>query len=463
MRISLRQIYIFLFLLGVFFIPFNSYQGISFLGEYRKDGAIIFFLLSFVLFFVDASFKMKIKIPRNNILFQVLLLFVFWLIISTLLNINTVFSNYMKQTSGLTRFSRQLLALSIALILFITTYNVFNKFSIKESFYLLRRVFLYSFIFVSLYSFFEVLIVVFNVSYLKNIFSVFDYFPFTETSLDLIYHRISSVSYEPPFLAIYLITIAGWMFSYILTSKKNIKYLPTLIVFILTFFSGSRTALIVVLFQFIIFIWIVFSASKKFNKIIQKFLIVSSILALLIFMLNREKIIESIETKIETLNFKKNIEKSISNRSRFGIQYTSLLIFKENPILGVGFGQQGYHAKDKYPKWVTKKNYEFDLYYLNNKEKSFPPGFNLYTRLLAETGIIGLLIFIFFIFLIFHQSKKLIKNKKKLDKVFPIVLLISFVGFSINWLQFDSFRVFGFWICLALLIQQVNQKIIENE
>ena len=463
MRISLRQIYIFLFLLGVFFIPFNSYQGISFLGEYRKDGAIIFFLLSFVLFFVDASFKMKIKIPRNNILFQVLLLFVFWLIISTLLNINTVFSNYMKQTSGLTRFSRQLLALSIALILFITTYNVFNKFSIKESFYLLRRVFLYSFIFVSLYSFFEVLIVVFNFSYLKNIFSVFDYFPFTDTSLDLIYHRISSVSYEPPFLAIYLITIAGWMFSYILTSKKNIKYLPTLIVFILTFFSGSRTALIVVLFQFIIFIWIVFSASKKFNKIIQKFLIVSSILALLIFMLNREKIIESIETKIETLNFKKNIEKSISNRSRFGIQYTSLLIFKENPILGVGFGQQGYHAKDKYPKWVTKKNYEFDLYYLNNKEKSFPPGFNLYTRLLAETGIIGLLIFIFFIFLIFHQSKKLIKNKKKLDKVFPIVLLISFVGFSINWLQFDSFRVFGFWICLALLIQQVNQKIIENE
>jgi O-antigen ligase len=463
MRISLRQIYIFLFLVGVFFIPFNSYQGISFLGEYRKDGAIIFFLLSFVLFFIDASFKMKIKIPRNNILFQALLLFVFWLIISTLLNINTVFSNYMKQTSGLTRFSRQLLALSIALVLFITTYNVFNKFSKKESFYLLRRVFLYSFIFVSLYSFFEILIVVFNVSYLKNIFSVFDYFPFTETSLDLIYHRISSVSYEPPFLAIYLITIAGWMFSYILTSKKNIKYLPTLIVFILTFFSGSRTALIVVLFQFIIFIWIVFSASKKFNKIIQRFLTVSSILAFLIFMFNREKITESIETKIETLDFKKNIKKSISNRSRFGIQYTSLLIFKENPILGVGFGQQGYHARDKYPKWVTKKNYEFNLYYLNNKEKSFPPGFNLYTRLLAETGIIGLLIFIFFIFLIFHQCKKLIKNKKKSDKVFPIVLLISFVGFSINWLQFDSFRVFGFWICLALLLQQANQKIIENE
>tara|TARA_B100000780_G_scaffold48683_1_gene30247 strand:- start:1515 stop:2906 length:1392 start_codon:yes stop_codon:yes gene_type:complete len=463
MRVSLRQVYTFLFLIGVFFIPFNSYEGISFLGEYRKDGAIIFFLISFILFFIDAFLKMKIKIPGKNILFQALLLFIIWLIISTLLNIDTVFSNYMKQTSGLSRFFRQLISLSIALTLFITSYNIFSKFSVQHSFYLLRRVFLYSFIFVSIYAFFEILIVVFNISYFKSVFSAFDYFPFTETSLDLMYNRISSVSYEPPFLAIYLITVAGWMFSYILTSRNNIKYLPTLIVFVLTFFSGSRTALIVILFQFIIFIWIVFSANQKFNKIIQKFLMLSLTLVLLIFLFNREKITEVLETKIATLNFKKNIETSISNRSRFGIQYTSLLIFKENPILGVGFGQQGFHAKDKYPKWATRKNYEFDLYYLNNKEKSFPPGFNMYTRLLAETGITGLLIFLFFIFLIFYQSKKLIKNKKNQDKIVPIVLLISFIGFSINWLQFDSFRVFGFWICLALLIQQTNQKKTENE
>ena len=463
MRISLRQTYTFLFLIGVFFIPLNSYEGFSFLGEYRKDGAIIFLLISFMLFFIDAFLRMKIKIPGNNILFQALLLFIIWLIISTLLNIDTVFSNYMKQTSGLTRFFRQLISLSIALILFITAYNIFSKFNVKYSFYLLRRVFLYSFIFVSIYAFFEILIVVFNISYLKEVFSVFDYFPFTETNLDLIYNRISSVSYEPPFLAIYLITVAGWMFSFILTSRNNIKYLPTLIVFILTFFSGSRTALIVVLFQFIIFIWIVFSANQKFNKIIQRFLILSLTLVFLMFLSNREKITEALGTKIATLNFKKNIVKSISNRSRFGIQYTSLLIFKENPILGVGFGQQGYHAKDKYPKWVTQKNYEFDLYYLNNKEKSFPPGYNMYTRLLAETGIIGFVIFIFFILLILYQSKKLIKIKKNQEKVVPIVLLISFIGFSINWLQFDSFRVFGFWICLALLIQQTNQKNTENE
>ena len=153
MWVSLRQVYTFLFLIGVFFIPFNSYEGISFLGEYRKDGAIIFFLISFILFFIDAFLKMKIKIPGKNILFQALLLFIIWLIISTLLNIDTVFSNYMKQTSGLTRFFRQLISLSIALILFITSYNIFGKFNVIHSFYILRRVFLCSFIFVSIYAF----------------------------------------------------------------------------------------------------------------------------------------------------------------------------------------------------------------------------------------------------------------------------------------------------------------------
>ena len=63
MRISLRQTYTFLFLIGVFFIPFNSYEGISFLGEYRKDGAIIFFLISFILFFIDAFLKRTNIVP----------------------------------------------------------------------------------------------------------------------------------------------------------------------------------------------------------------------------------------------------------------------------------------------------------------------------------------------------------------------------------------------------------------
>ena len=84
------------------------------------------------------------------------------------------------------------------------------------------------------YGFIETLISFFGFAFLNPILDLFDYLPFIEVS----YHaegRISSVSYEPPFLAIYLITIAGWMFSYILTSSSKLRYIPTVLVLILTF------------------------------------------------------------------------------------------------------------------------------------------------------------------------------------------------------------------------------------
>lgn len=463
MKVTLRHTYTLLFFLGIFFIPFNSYEGIFFLGEYKRDGAIVFFLFSFFLFFIDVFFKNKISLPFKSVFFQVLLLFVIILLISIVINIKTVSLNYMKGTSGFNRFIRQSISLLLALILFIVSYNILKKTTIEKAFFLIRRTFLYSLVTVTIYAMLEILIVVFDISFFKGVFSLFDYFPFTETSLDFVFRRISSVAYEPPFLAIYLITIAGWMFSYIFTSKGLKKYLPAFTIFLLTFFSGSRTALVVIAFQFLIFIGISFSLNQRIRNIVRKFLILTTSLLIILFLFNGKKVTESIQTKVASLNFIENLKSNISNKSRFGIQYTSLLVFIENPVFGVGFGQQGYHARGKYPIWATSNNYEFELFYLNNNEKSFPPGFNLYTRLLAETGIIGFLMFLLLIVTVYYQCLKMIKRSRNLKKIIPIVLLISFIGFSINWLQFDSFRIFGFWICLALLILLIEQKPIENE
>jgi O-antigen ligase len=325
-----------------------------------------------------------------------------------------------------------------------------------------RKVFLYSFAVVVFYGLIETLIVYFNVLQLKPFILLFDYFPFVDVSLDLKGVRISSVTYEPPFLAIYLITIAGWMFSYIITSKGLKKYIPTLLVFMITFFSGSRTALIVVLVQFILFIAVIFTVSIRLRKIINKLIILSTCLLLILFISNGKKISNAIEIKIESLNFKENLTTNISNKSRLGIQYTSLLIFSENPVFGVGFGQQAYHARKRYPKWATANNYEFKLYYLNDKVRSFPPGYNMYTRLLAETGIIGFGIFTTLLLLILYQTITSIKRRFHNEKTISIVLFVSFVGFMINWLQFDSFRMHGFWICLSILIAQLNEKRIHE-
>ena len=458
MRITIKHSYKFLFLLGIFFLPFNSYEGISFLGEYKRDGAIIFFLLSSLLFFIDCLYKEKIKFPKKSLFVHFLILFISWIFLSTLLNSSSIYHNYIKETSGFNRFVRQIISLSIALIIFITSYNIIISHSVKRMFLVIRRVSLYSFILVAFYGFIETLVVYFNVLQLKPFIKLFDYLPFIDVYLDFKGARISSITYEPPFLAIYLITIAGWMFSYIITSKGFKKYIPTLLVFIITFFSGSRTALIVILIQFITFVAIVFSISKRLRNIINRFLLLSGFILMTMFIVNGKVITQAIETKIESLNFKENLTTNISNKSRLGIQYTSILIFLENPILGVGYGQQAYHARDKYPKWATLNNYEFKLIYLNDKVKSFPPGYNMFTRLLAETGIIGFGIFTTLLILILYQCAVSIKIRLNKEKTVSIVLLVSFIGFSINWLQFDSFRMYGFWICLSFLIAQLNEK-----
>ena len=166
-----------------------------------------------------------------------------------------------------------------------------------------------------------------------------------------------------------------------------------------------------------------------------------------------DKIVKSTEKKIDSLNFSKNLKNNISNQSRFGMQYASLQVFKENPIIGVGFGQETYHKRYHYPKWATRNNWEFKYVYQNNSIKSFPTAYNIYTRLLAEIGLIGFFIFLGLIFFSIQKSFFLFKNSQNENKVLAFITMISFVGLSLNWMQTDFFRQHGFWLCLVILIK----------
>ena len=448
----LQKIYTTLFFLGLFFFPFNDFEGISALGEFKRESGALFLFVGFLFLIVDVFYLKKVVLPFKNILFQLVMLFLFWCIITTLLNSDTVFSNYFKHTSGINRFIRQYFALLISSLIFFVLYiNVLAKMELKEMLFKIRKVFLYSLIIASIYGFLETLISVFGFRFLLPAINLFNYFPFLDVNL----HpegRISSISYEPPFFAIYLISIFAWMFSYILTNKKPTKFLPAIAVLVLTYFSGSRTGLVVVFFQVFIFsIFLYYDI--RFKTYIKNALIGFSIIFTVLLVFNGEKVIKSVSAKLESLDFKNNLTKSVSNQSRFGIQYASIQVFKENPIIGVGFGQQAYHIRTHYPGWATKNNYEFILLYKNKKDKTFPPGYNLYTRLLAETGLIGFMLFMLLIYYSLKETLCIMKRTQNEEKVLSIVIFITLLGLYINWLQIDTFRMYIVWLSLAVLIQ----------
>ena len=415
----------------------------------------MFFSFAFIL----TLFKRRIQIPLQNLIFQFLILFLLWSFLTTLLNSHNIVDYYFKQTSGFSRFVNQFGSLIIAsLIIPLTFYNGFKRINVNKTFRLIRRIVFASLIIVLIYSIIEILIVKFNMVYLKkSLLNLFDYFPFTEAKTDMRLRRISSVTFEPPALGTYLLSIAGWMFSYILTEKKALKYLPILIVLFLGFMSGSRAAFFTIIIQFIIAIFLLLKSKNATNNLYRILIGFSTIFILTIGYFNKP-IFDYIKKEINSFKLDDSTH-SLSNKSRFGIQQAMFNVFLENPILGTGYGLQAFESRKKYPAWAKKNNWEFRLKYLNQNDKRFPPGYNMYLRILSETGLIGFLIFGLIILQIFLWCYN---NLKSDNSTIAFIVLISMIGFSLNWLKMDSFRIYFFWLCLALIWIIEQRKISKN-
>ena len=454
--LKVHNIIIWVLLLGVFFIPFNSWSGIGFLGEYYRDSCFLFFSFAFFL----TLFKKRINIPVNSLIFQFLILFILWSVLATLLNLNNVLEYYFKQTSGISRFINQFGSLIIASVIIpVTFYNGFKKINIDKIFRLIRGVILASLLIAFIYSIFEILIVKLNMVYLKkSILNLFDYFPFTEAKTDMRLRRISSVTFEPPALGTYLLSIAGWMFSYVFTEKNRLKYLPSLIVIFLGFMSGSRAAFFIILIQLLVAIIFFIKQSSRSNNIYKIFfgVFIFSVLTLVYF---NKPIFEYVKKEINSFKLDDSTH-ALSNKSRFGIQQAMLRVFKEHPISGTGYGLQAFESRKKYPVWAKKNNWEFRLKYLNQNDKRFPPGYNMYLRILSETGLVGLLFFGLIILQIFLWCYNNLKAK---NSIVAFIIFISMIGFSLNWLKMDSFRIYFFWLCLALIWIVESRKKMQNE
>ena len=457
-RYNIENFILSLVLLGVFFLPFNSFRGLGLLGEFDRDSCVLFFLVAFLFILLSG----RLKVPYNNSLFQLLIIFLLWALLTVVLNSFDMFSYYFKKTSGVVRFLRQYMALIISsIILFLTFYNALNHKSLLKIVFRIRKVILYSLIIVVIYGSIEYLIVEFKVDSLRETLYLFNYLPFTDVLIDQRTYRISSVTFEPPALATYLITASGLMFSYIITDKGIKRFVPALLVVLFSFLSGSRAGFFIIIVQIFIFILYILK-DRKFNRLFVNIFLTTAFSFAFVVVFFGSTATEYVYDELTSFELEDNVHAN-SNKTRFGIQYALFEVFKENPIRGVGFGLQAFESKEKYPDWATENNWEFSWRYLNEDEPSFPPGYNMYLRLLSETGIIGLGIFVLFLVSILLCCYNMTFVRKGDFRVLGFIITISMAGYIFNWLKMDTFRIYGFWLCLALLIAYQKQKQINIE
>ena len=142
---------------------------------------------------VDSLYKGKIAIPYSDRIFQILLLFLAWCVVTTVLNGNVVIDSYYKQTGGVYRFLRQYFSLLLAAFIFVLLFwNSLKDLTSRELLLVIRKVFLFNLTFAFVYGIFEVLISVFNVYAVMPIMQLFDFFPrrFTLSRFEFILKRL---------------------------------------------------------------------------------------------------------------------------------------------------------------------------------------------------------------------------------------------------------------------------------
>lgn len=260
--------------------------------------------------------------------------------------------------------------------------------------------------------------------------------------------RLTGLFQDEPIIGRYVSYIAIFIFYLFIDNfykKKSLSYFFMLLLSvgeIVVFLSGERAPLFYLTSFF--FITMMFYPNYKFVRVIFFTLSISIILVIINFNPNaKERIVDLTieqvqETKLTYLPYSEGHER---------IYISSLKMYKENPIIGIG------------PNLFRHKCHKEKFQYKTDSCTSHPH--NFYIQILSELGIIGLLFIIsfygfliygFFHYLIRIHSKKHILEIHFEHKIFIlIVLLLIFLfplvptmSFYNNWNNIFIFLPIGF-------------------
>ncbi|MDU1315394.1 MAG: O-antigen ligase family protein [Clostridium septicum] len=472
----INKLIITLFFISLLLIPFDDLPYFNALGGLGKRASIYPFLLMvpiiILVFFQNRKIFYKNCIENN-------LIFAFYIscIISVLFNITVIHSSVFKGQTGIKRAIIQIGSISLLLLSMYAIQFIINK--NKLSIITIRKFICLSFIPVAIIGMLQLLnlLKIYDFSYIIQKSS---YFINNSLRGDLYGTRIRGVSAEASYLGMYCAFLFPWFFSYILTEKKKIsKVIFSVISFIilaLVVATKSRTATILIFVDLFVILVLILLFYKSIRvKIFSSFMIVLMGIFLFGFsssmdyLINRPKAHQNnSQHPSNTVNnyqvgqlissiSDNNIDSNIARKS---MQKAAFKIGLDNPVLGVGIGQFGFHLNNYLDKDAFNNSHEVRVW-SNNEVSTWPPVHSLYHRIFAEEGSVGLLLYLLFIIIIcLKLFIKIITNKNNL---FGIILLSSYGTILIGQLTLDQFVIPQFWIMTSIIILYNNDLITLQE
>ena len=211
-------------------------------------------------------------------------------------------------------------------------------------------------------------------------------------------------------------------------------------------FIASRTGY--VLFIFIILVVILLSYKKNIIKMLSITLLLLSMVAILSYNYSNT-VNKRVNQTIDSINkilLKDNYNTSVG--LRIGFTKYGFEVIKENPIFGVGVGDHMDEVHSKIP--------EKHKYIANKKYISKPH--NVYTQILLQLGLIGLLSFSYLIYTIFAY-----KDTTSYKKGIMIIITLSTLVFMLPGMFFGSFELPLFVVFISAMIANKEQNINVND
>lgn len=270
---------------------------------------------------------------------------------------------------------------------------------------------------------------------------------------------IRSIFAEPSFFSIWAAFALPFIWYKLISSNSlKIKFLFAIITVIFTaliFLTNARTGVALLCGEFVCLLIYTLWVNKKF--IVRKFIFIS-ICTIFAFVLSNYFINNFMTEKEISAEdyFKNNLTNIVSvearsNGARYSTIYANVMIGLDNPIFGVGKGLVPAYMPDYFPDFA-ENNREVQNWIKYQNEKGILkmpiPSFCAYSLVFAESGIVGLLCYLFpAAFLIYNILKILNRNKEKLEFA---ILLIALLGILASGFSNTLNITYCYWVLLGL-------------
>jgi O-antigen ligase len=288
-------------------------------------------------------------------------------------------------------------------------------------------------------------------------------------------NRVSGMAYEPAWLAGQMGTVyLPWLFASLLTRLRvtrfkwlEITLLGSAVLLLLATFSrgGLLTALGASALTFLFvgraelraaWNWFISGFRRGRSEVLSPMILRIGVIVVLVgalagavaFLSQKEYITRLFSMQAESIS-DFVIENSAGARAAY--TFGAWGAYEESPIAGVGLGASGFYIYQHLPDWALTTVPEIARQ-LSPENQLYPNPKNMYLRLLAETGLIGLFIFIAFLFSVLGDALSFLQSRTTLARYLGIAGIFTWFAVAFYNATQDSFATPNIWINFGILV-----------